>query len=215
MSHPKQHPVRIWTAAAAATLLAVPLLGGAEPVAPKNDQAPSLDELLGLPEQNTGRPKTGTGDRPKIELPEADPQRDPFKLAVADMKSAAGRLADQKDPGLQTQRDQQRAIKRLEQMLAMLRQQNNSKNSKSQQQQQQQPQQPDSGSQKNQPNQGQQQGQQQQQGQSQQQANQAGQSSGGGNGGPDEKKLDPLNERLSEWGNLPPRLRDQLLEGLD
>jgi hypothetical protein len=177
----------------------------------------SLDELLGLPSRPKSKPNTkpntkpaGSEKKPPVDLGNGTPERDPFKLAVADMKSATSGLRDNQDVGLETQRAQERAIKRLDQLLSMLKKQQSQSSSSSSSKQK-----PQDGSKKNQPNQGQKkQGKEQGKQQGSKQANSQS-SKGGGGGSGQAGKNDPLAERLAEWGNLPPRLRDQLLEGLD
>ena len=58
---------------------------------------------------------------------------------------------------------------------------------------------------------------QQQQGEANANAQQAMQDSQATSGTPQTGNLaeEPLAEKLAEWGNLPPRLRDQLLQGLE
>ncbi|MDH3582779.1 MAG: hypothetical protein OER86_01035 [Phycisphaerae bacterium] len=180
-----------------------------QPVAAATDKAetvgPSLDELLNLPQT----PKPGT-DKPAkqpdnpLEGTEVEvPTGEVFEQAVAEMKQAAGRLGGQHDPGLGTQRIQKSVIAKLDQMIDQLRKKQSKSGSG-----QGQPQQQDTGSAQN-PS--------QQPGAAQQPTGTEPASAAGAPGSPQKPNLNdqPLSEQLSEWGGLPPRLRDQLLQGLE
>lgn len=157
-----------------------------------------------------------------------------FVQAIAEMEEIAIRLGEESDPGIDTQRMQDEIILKLEQIIS------SAEKTPSQQQQPQQgqsqpgqPRQADKGGQQPQP--GQQQGQQQgpQQGQQpgQEQGEQPGQRQGqgepqgqqpGNESGQNGSAGSVRNEELSmkdlregEWGNLPPRLRDELAESLN
>jgi len=157
-----------------------------------------LDAMLGL-EPSTDTPDRGTdSDNQALDVLEGELERaldgeaitQTFEDAVALMNDSAKRLGDRQDTGIDTQRMQAEAIRKLEVLIKNAQQQQ--QQSKSQQQQQQQQQQ------QNQPNQQQQQ-QQQQQGDNQQEIQPPGAQSGD----------------LSRWGGLPTRLRDALLQGAD
>jgi TolA-binding protein len=180
---------------------------------------PTLDELLNLPPTGkpamppaapgTKAPADPTNIHPQTVEPAKVPEEksgDAFQLAVLDMKQAAARLTESSDPGLDTQRAQERAIRRLDQLIHELNQRNNNSKQKSQGKR-------DTGSEKN--------------AQQKQQSKQSGQRQKGNVSdsadaadSADQKqdgKLNeqPLSEKLAEWGNLPPRMRDQLLQGLE
>jgi hypothetical protein len=171
---------------------------------------PSLDDLLNIPTTpNADKPSgddAGAKPKPAMPAPDAQPEEvggDNFQKAIFDMKEAASRLEEASDPGLNTQRAQQRAIARLDQLISeLVKQQQSQSKSKAQKQ--------DTGQQQNQSAQ-------QQQGQAQDSAQQAMQDSQATQGAPKTGNLaeEPLAEKLAEWGNLPPRLRDQLLQGLE
>lgn len=190
--------------------------------AQSGEDAPTLDELLDLPSQDAAddaQPQPDPSDQPEAPAAgdgEADPPQEgqapepqriagdnPFISAVADMQYAAQRLSADADPGIDTQRAQERAIRRLNQLLDQLSQQQQQQSSSSSSQQQ------DTGSQQNQRQQ------QQQQGQSNQQATNSADSAREGAPRDGQRNDQALDENLSEWGNLPPRLRDQLLQGLE
>lgn len=140
-----------------------------------------------------------------------------FESAVRDMESVAQRLGRRFDTGRETRRMQDEIVAKLESVLEAAIQQ--------QRQQQQQssgspsPQQQDQGSAQNASQPGQQPG-----GQGSQSASASASSSPSSQanqgqtaptrpqgGAPDR----PLAELREQWGNLPPRVRDELLEGLD
>ncbi|MEX2672498.1 MAG: hypothetical protein WD294_10350 [Phycisphaeraceae bacterium] len=181
----------------------------------------SLDDLLGLEEESAtenGNAEEAEGD---AEADEAEPdvqvevdlddlalptseEGDVFQLAVADMKNAAERLSTGRDASIETQRVQQRAIVRLEQAISMAQQQQSESQSGGS------PQDADTGSAQNQP---------QQQGQAGQQPGE-GQEPGGeqanrGSVEQSEMEEELLEDRVSEWGDLPPRLRDELMQGME
>lgn len=189
------------------TMLFSPLLafalicGGAQgqPTSPPRDEPPGLDELLGL-----------TKDRPANERPptdiiekltgEGEDEGGPdiaalFVEAIESMEQSASRLLDQRDVGLATQRYQEEAILKLDTLIAQAQQQ---QNRQQQPQQQQSPQQA--------PPQ-----------QQQQQQNQPGtEASRDGDNRPPlrQGELDgAMAESGSEWGSLPPRIRELLRQG--
>ena len=171
---------------------------------------PTLDELLGLtPETRSAEsplsdapPPGGGAPGPPLDLSLDEPPTEVFDQAVADMKRAADRLGFEQDPGIDTQRLQQDVITKLERMIEQLQNQQSSSSSRQ------------SGQQKEQAKQdvGSKPGEQQ--------------AAGGGNNpattvgppgqvNPHETGESALAERVDAWGNLPPRLRDGLLQGLE
>jgi len=173
----------------------------AQPTSPPRESSPpSLDDLLGLTKdgQSTERPPsdiieklTGeTGEGGGVDVAAL------FVEAIESMDQSATRLLDQRDAGLATQRLQEEAILKLDTLIAQAQQQ---------QQRRQQPQ--------SQPNPQQAPPGQQQQQQNPQPGTEASR-------GPDnrpplrEGQLDgAISETGSEWGNLPPRIRDLLRQG--
>ena len=131
-----------------------------------------------------------------------------FEQAVTQMHGVSRRLGRSYDPGLDTQREAQEILRKLDQVIASARAQQSgggSSSSSSSARQQ------DPGS--------------QQVPQSQAQAGAAGQPQPGGETagrgafapggvGPVEPGPRDIEELRKEWGNLPPRLRDELTEGL-
>lgn len=194
---------------------------------------PTLDELLNLdpPATDSDDPKPeAESASPELDLPPnaeleemltAESLTENFAQAVAEMAEVTRQL-DQRDPSLATQRLQQRILNRLEQLIDAASQSSPPPPGGAGQGGGQ----PQAGNQdntQNQPGQGQsQQGQQPQPGQGQGQG-QAAASAGGenqgqfspGQVGPVEPETKSLDELRSEWGALPPRLRDELSDGLD
>ena len=143
---------------------------------------------------------------------------DAFAQAVADMSRVAGQL-EAREPGIDTQRLQESILERLDQAIASAESQQSSSSSSSS---------GSSGSSSNQDNAG---------GNAQQPSpGQAGASPEGAGGGQPGQEggaeasdggfspgqvgpVDPsaggLEELRREWGNLPPRLRDELTNGMD
>jgi len=184
-----------------ATLIALGLL--LAPVAyaqPEDEPLPSLDDLLGIeddqkPEHETG-PDAADAELDR-QLAEAKPIADEFLEAVGLMRESAGRLAGQADTGVVTQRLQEDILRRLDELIDRAGQQSSSSSSsQSQQQNQQQQQQPN------------------QQRREEQQQNQ---------GEPSDKQEGPAGQEAelgaqavldgARWGNLPARLREALLQG--
>lgn len=177
----------------------------AKPASPAPTADPSLDELLGLP---TAKPAPDQPAKPadpgKAELTKQlspEEAQEEFAQAVALMDQVAQRLADTKDKGLDTQRLQADVLRKLDKLIdSANRNKKNSKSSSKQQQQQQQDQQ-----------QSQKQSSQAQQQQQQQQTNQGGT--------PNVPRRDgslntpPPAGAAASWGNLPPHVRDALLQG--
>lgn len=223
---------------------------------PGRTDGPTIDELLGLDEgDQPAKPNTDQPDEPGSD--DIDPEltrdldkaltgqqaADQFAQAIAEMGEVAIRLADQSDPGIDTQRMQDEIILKLEQIIASAQKQQGKQKPKPGQGK------PQQGKPRDADKPGQQQGQQQgdqpgdktgeQQGQKsgEKPGNQPGEQKGGPPGeeaegqhqgqqpgqqsGQSGSRGDVRNEELSmkdlregEWGNLPPRLRDELAESL-
>lgn len=171
---------------------------GAQPAPPKGDALPSLDELLGLG-QGAAEDETDKAQLDKLlsgqELGQA------FQQAVALMGDAARRLTESRDVGLATQRVQEDALRKLDQLISSLDRQSRQQQQQSQSQQQDDP--------RNSPRQ-----RQQQQQQSAQQ--QAAGSDPQEHEGPtlQEGALNPLlDSARAAWGALPARVREMLMQG--
>ncbi len=199
---------------------------GQTPVPPterESTKEPTLDELLGLPTtRESERPKAGTPDDAKTRangdaktdsgksvldrLLTTDEVEEEFEQAVQLMGEASLRLNDSKDSGIETQRMQESILRKLDKLLddAQRRQQKQQKSSSSSKQQQQQQQQKQ-GQQPKQQQSASQQSPSQQPSQATKQGGLPGRRDGAGNavnagGG-------------AQWGNLPQRDRDSLLQG--
>lgn len=226
---------------------------------PESADEPSIDELLGLDED-----KPADEDQPDKpaddDLDDTDPEltrdldkaltgkqaADQFAQAIEEMEEVAIRLADEADPGIDTQRLQDEIILKLEQIIASAEKSKSKQKPKpgqgkpqegkprdaDKQQGQQQGEKPgEKPGEKSGEKPGDQQGQKpgekpgDQQGQGDQpgdqQGEKPGQQAGGQQSGQNGSQGSVRNEELSmkdlregEWGNLPPRLRDELAESL-
>jgi len=195
--------------AAAATPPKAPDPAKPDPAKPSNakpDDLPSLDDLLGTgsdkPADGAAAPDAAKNELDKLlsgaELGQA------FDQAAGLMRDAAKRLTDTRDVGLSTQRIQEDALRKLDQLISSLDRQ------AQQQQQQQQPGEQDQ--QSSEPRQRQQQQQQQQQ----QSSQQPGSGEPQEHDGPElqEGALNPeLDSARAAWGALPARVRQMLLQG--
>lgn len=169
---------------------------------PVKDAAPT-DEVVKTPTSDGKEPATTTPGREALDRKLADDaEGDEFKKAVTLMGDAAKRLQEAKDPGLETQRLQQDILKSLDKMISDAQKNQQQKKSKQKQQQQQQQSQSQGAQQKRQP---------------QQQQSQASPSPEGGL--PEIPRQDgPGRTRAgnsSTWGDLPARVRDALVEGIN
>ncbi len=199
-----------WSALLVGGVMAASALGqdASEPALPTDPDAPAglgdLDALLGV-EPDAARPgqgaETGALDAIESELERAldgEAVAQTFEDAVRLMNDSAQRLAGMKDTGIDTQRMQAEAIRKLEVLIKNAQQQQQQSQSQQQQQQQQQ---------QNQPNQQQQEQQQQQQGDNQQEMQPPGRQDG--------ELAEAAAADLARWGALPARMRDALLQGAD
>ncbi|MDX9912841.1 MAG: hypothetical protein RBS39_13535 [Phycisphaerales bacterium] len=162
----------------------------------------SLDDLLGLEEDAGARPAEA-GQRELDEKLAMDEAVESFSQAVRLMGDTASRLRNTRDVGLDTQRQQQDILSRLDQLIAQAeknQQQSSSSSSSSSSQDQQQQQQ-------NQPNQPQ-----------QSQQNEPGRGDNTGQeimpqASRDVRMRGALQGARAAWGALPERLREALLQG--
>ncbi len=188
----------------------------AEP--PATDPPPSLDDLLDLEPESDAEGTAddaaiAESDRARLDaaLAEQEPSQ-AFRAAVEDMLVSTELLGQRQATGLGTQRLQQRIVDRLQALIdaaARQQQQQSSSSSSSSSQQQQQQQEPGKRS--------------DQQSQQQQQQQQNGdQRSEDGTDGSSVQPPPPEGAELGgalegsgvEWGNLPPRMRDLVTQGL-
>ena len=183
-------------------LLACPL--GRAPAA----STPSLDELLDIqPKDREDVP--GSGD-PQAEGVPIDPavQRklsgqaaaDAFRRAVAEMDEVSTRLSADQDPGLDTQRIQDSIVQKLDMVIAAAKKKSQSSTQDGEPQD---PSNQDTGSEAN-------------AAKAQDGAASSGQASGGNPSGSlaADAQANAMRETRRQWGNLPPRVRSELLQGL-
>ncbi|MFG0249741.1 MAG: hypothetical protein ACF8OB_12705 [Phycisphaeraceae bacterium JB051] len=183
---------------------------------------PSLDDLLDLDVPQTQNKPT-TEDKPiDPDTVTAQQGRNALERAVGRMEDVATRMGDDRDVSLSLQRQQEEIIKDLDQVIAAAKKQqqqqssSSSSSSSSSQQQQQQNQQNDT-KQNSQQRSDATKSNKQSKAASQQQQNQPSNNAGDqaasmatqdpGN------KAQPMESGKVEWGNLPPRLRDELMQG--
>jgi len=185
------------------------------------EEEPSLDDLLDIPKKSTTPDKDKPADKPKddttlpidpqVTEPELSPEEaaDAFKTAVADMTVVADRLNGDRDAGLDTQRMQESILARLDKVLAAAKKQQNQGGKGGGKSGQNKPQQQQSGNRQNAGKQGA-----QQQASSRQNGKQS--AHGGTKGDVAGHESDPNNADPGDaWGHLPPRLRDELIQGRD
>lgn len=195
--------------------------------------AQSLDELLDLePAPQPARPvddapasdptdsSKPAQDKPAQIKPPEEPGSDPAKVfdrALERMREASTRLGDEMDTGLATQRLQESAMDLMDQVIAEAMKQQQ-QNQQDQQQQQQQSQQQAQGQQQQGSPQNAQQSQSQQtsqQASSPTQSNRDNQGQTSRGSITDAQAGQLLEETGNQWGNLPPRLREQLLQSMN
>lgn len=171
---------------------------------------PTLDELLGLPDvaarpSEASKPDGAATSQSRLDrhLSPDQPEQDPFKIAVQLMDESAKRLDPSTgDAGLDTQRLQEEAILRLDQLIAQAKKQRSNQKPKPNQQQQQQQQ-----------NQNQQQDASSQRPQEASQSSQAAQDTQSGPAGQPPQTRTPPAGAGAAWGSLPEHVRDALLQG--
>jgi len=191
------------------------------PAASSSDEASEADPASESLDGSSDTPSDASSASPGVELSDEVARRvagesggDLFKQAVREMDDAAERLARANDAGLDTQRTQQSVLDKLDQLIADAKKQQGGGGGSSGQNQQQQQQQGNAQNQGRQP--GQAQGQSAQPSQGQANAS-SGEHSGDvspGSTGPVSDEASAIEEYRQEWGNLPPRLRGELMEGL-
>lgn len=155
---------------------------------------PGLDELLGI----KGESPTTSNDPLEKKLSDNEASDD-FVRATELMKTAADRLVEAKDSGIETQRVQEDALRLLDKMIDQAQRQKRSKSKKK----------------KSQDNQSQEQQQQQQQSSQQAATQSAASPEGGGDNSPgkDGTTKSPDAGNAAAWGNLPKHIRDALTQG--
>lgn len=199
------------------TLMAVSIVCVAAGFAGAQDQ-PSLDELLDLekpaPREERTEPAAPAMDEALRRQLEEGPAANEMTAAIGEMREVTSRLGRDQDPGLTTQRMMESILDKLDQLIAKAEQQSQQSSQSSQQQQGEATNQDSQAQQVAQQNAGQQPG---QPGDTQQGTTNDPRDSGPTSGTPVQQELDhrPMEALRREWGDLPPRLRDELREGLD
>ncbi len=197
---PADPPKQAETDAPASDAPAKPDAENTESASPPVDPL-DLDELLRIP--GSGRPidRPANTDEPESELERRLTGRqaqEALVQAVQEMSEVADRLDQLRDAGIVTQRLQQEIITKLDILIRSAEEQSSSSSSSSSSQQQQQ--------------------QNQQAAQQQTQQSQApGEGSQAGESTPPGRQGEQLNQNVdltvAEWGNLPERLRESLIQG--
>lgn len=180
----------------------------APPPTPPSDDLPSLDEALGLDEAVPAKDGEQSPAKPPAKPDSAldrqlrdEAEGDDFVQAVSLMDQIAGRLESAKDTGLDTQRLQEEALRKLDKLI------DDAKKNSQQQRQKKKPQQ-----QQQQNQQQQQQSSQQQQQQQNQQAQNEGQVTDHSKGREGQlRQLTPGGS--AAWGSLPEHIRSSLMQG--
>ncbi|MAE66020.1 MAG: hypothetical protein CMJ18_17245 [Phycisphaeraceae bacterium] len=163
-------------------------------------RAPTLDELL-LDAQPPGSTDGADGADQRKAAPEDD-EGDPFKKVVSMMGEASSRLSDEHDASIATQRIQKSILDRLDQMIADAEsRRGNPSGSQSKQSKQRRDQ--GSGKQSQQPS------------ASRSAATQPGQGKPSPGGARKADLSRPMRQLRREWGHLPDRVRDELIQGLE
>jgi len=184
---------------------------------PKSDTPRSLDDLLGVPNSESSGASAEDAARREQEkrleqsLNEAS-MSDLVQRAVDGMKSASERLSDAKDAGLGTQRIQEDVVKTLDRLLAEAQRQQKKSSSSSK----------SSSKRSSKDDPSEQNGQQQKQQQQQRKRQQGSQPSSSSDSNDDSRngtrddavaETQELTESRIEWGRLPERVRELVLQG--
>lgn len=169
---------------------------------------PSLDELLGIEgDSESGEAADAERERSLDRALADEKPAVAFKQAILDMDRSSQRLRDKRATGLGTQRLQTRIIDRLQSLIESAQRQQQQQSSPSSSNS-------DSGQDPGSRSEGEQEGQQQaqQEGQSQ---GQDGAQTPGTPPPPEHAALQgTLDETRIEWGNLPPRVRELINQGM-
>lgn len=187
----------------AGVLAAAGCAAKAQDTPPAEQELPSLDALLGLPEE------APAGDAAREALDRAlSPEEagEEFEQAVVLMDQTASRLNDAGDAGLQTQRLQEDILRKLDKLIESAEQNQQQRQSRSRQRQQQQQQQ------------------QQQQAGAQQSQQQQAQNNSGARASDSTAETNPEGQAAqpraleaqaaAAWGRLPEHVRQALVQGL-
>jgi hypothetical protein len=185
---------------------------------------PSLDELLNIAPAEAqpapADPPAAKLDEQVVQALDVEQAADVFQQLLTEMQQVSQRLGSDLDPGIDTQRLQEQILVKLEQVMASARrqqqQQQQSSSSSSSSQSQQQQSESNKGSHANE--RGRSEADNQAANAQAQQANNQGENRGDPSdpGKPREgDAIGAMESNRAEWGNLPPRLRDELMQGID
>ncbi len=184
-------------------LLTIAAMTSAAPVVPNRE--PTLDELLNLeaaPSVEPVQPDEMPLNSDVVDMLTGQQVTDLFEQAIAQMDTVADRLGVQLDPGLETQRTQESVMAKLDRLIVEAQKQCSGGQCRPGE-----PKEQDQGNSKNAKPKG-------------------GPQTGGANpntgqpvsGTPvmqPNASTDPLEQHRREWGNLPARVRAELLQGVD
>ena len=184
--------------------------------APRSDTPRSLDDLLGVPSAESAGASAEDAARREQEkrleksLNEAS-MSDLVQRAVEGMKSASDRLSDAKDAGLGTQRIQEDVVKTLDRLLAEAQRQQKKSSSSSKSSSKRSSK--DDPSEQNGQQQKQQQQRKRQQGSQPSSSNDSSDDARNGTRDDAVAETQELAESRIEWGRLPERVRELVLQG--
>lgn len=197
-------------------------LGYSSPRAAADDAAPTLDQLLNI---DTGEKRSPRPQVPAPLLPEDDSaggKANTLEAVASRMRMVAKRLGPDLDPGLATQRMQESILAQLDKMIqAADKRDSQSSSSSSSGKPQGSARKQDTGSTANAPQKGAAQGDKGKDGQepssssSNPMLSNTGPTRRSGKAPAQNQETGPLHQSRVEWGNLPPRLRDEVLQGVN
>lgn len=181
------------------------------------DAEPTLDELLNIAPADTTRRRS---DRLPLVVPEGDDSASTRQRSLEElfdrMRNVSERLGGDLDPGLETQRVQESILAQLDQLIKAVKQSGSGGSSSSSGGSSGSTGQQDTGAAGNAP---------QEAGKAKGDGQKGGKPSGAATGsgaiGPTDQAPEqpegtgPLRQSRVEWGNLPPRLRDEVLQSVD
>lgn len=188
--------------------LIIPL---AKPMAMAQDDQPTLDELLQLlPRQRSTIDRQDASDvaAEVLEKLSEDQPADVLGQAVSEMDQVADRIGNESDVGVDTQRLQESILAKLDQVIAAAKKSGMGSGSGGGESSGDQSQQQDTGSEFN-------------VGQGKDATESSSQGGAGGGGGgssqsaASQEQQGTLEEYRQQWGKLPARLRDDLLQGIN
>jgi hypothetical protein len=192
------------------------------PRAAADDAAPTLDELLNIDTGEKRRPTPPQVPAPLRPEDDAGGKGNTLEAVASRMRIVAGRLGPDLDPGLATQRMQESILAQLDKMIeAADKRSSQSSSSSSSGKPQGSARKQDTGSKANAPQKGAAKGDKGKDGKqpsslsSTPTLTNTGPTKRGGKAHQQNQEAGPLNQSRVEWGNLPPRLRDEVMQGVN